>query len=229
MEPMTMMALATLASGALGAAGNLFGSKNKLSKLPTKTKEQQAFQGNILQQAMGMQGQGGGYGNALNYWQDLLNPQSASYNDFAAPYMNEFEQQTVPRLADRFAGYGNTSGALSSSGFAQALGGAGAGLQAKLAALKAGLQQQAAGALTNQFNNLAGIGLSDQFAYGSQPGGGGVVGGFGAGASQSLPLLLYMMSQSQGGQNSGSPALTSQQFDPYGYLNKGYIQPGGAS
>jgi hypothetical protein len=91
MEPMTMMALATLASGALGAAGNVFGSKNKLSKLPTKTKEQQAFQGNILQQAMGMQGQGGGYGNALNYWQDLLNPQSASYNDFAAPYMNEFE------------------------------------------------------------------------------------------------------------------------------------------
>jgi hypothetical protein len=70
-------------------------------------------------------------------------------------------------------------GALSSSGFGQALGGAGAGLQSQLAQMFSSLQQQAAGAQYNQFNQMANQGLNYQpFAYYQQPGGATQGGGF---------------------------------------------------
>lgn len=151
----------------------LLGSPDKLKKIATGTPEQQALHSNILQNAMGMGQQGGGYQNAQNYYNSLLQPGNDAYNNFAAPYLNQFNEQTLPGIAERFAG----SGALSSSGFGQALGGAGAGLQSQLAQLFAQLQSQAAGQQTNQYNQLASQGLNYQpFQYQQQAGHQGVLG-----------------------------------------------------
>ncbi len=153
----------------------LLGSPDKLKQIPTGTPEQTALHNNILQQAMGMGQQGGGYDQAQQYYNSLLQPGNDAYNKFAEPYMNQFNEQTLPGIAERFAG----GGALSSSGFGQALGGAGAGLQAQLAQLFAELQSKAAGAQTNQYNQLAQQGLNhEQFAYQKQPGSAGFLGPF---------------------------------------------------
>lgn len=149
----------------------LFGSPDKLQKIETGTPEQQALHNNILSQAMGMQGQQGGYGLAQNYFNSFLgdNRQQA-LDQFSQPYLQQFEEQILPQIAERFAG----GGALSSSGFGQALGGAASGLQAQLAQLFSQLQSQAAGQQYSQFNQLANTGLNYQpFAYNQRQGSGG--------------------------------------------------------
>jgi hypothetical protein len=146
-----------------------FGRSDKMQKVPTMTKEQQSLL-KRMSQMLGPQGQlGQGYGNALGLQQQLMDPSSEAVNQFAQPYMNQFEQQTVPGLAERFAGFGGMGGGLSSSGFGQALGAAGGNLQAQLAQLKAGLGQNAANSLMQQYGNMSGQVLGAQpFAYQQQ-------------------------------------------------------------
>jgi hypothetical protein len=109
---------------------------------------------------------GQGYQGALGLQQQLMDPSSEAVQQFAEPYMRQFEQQTVPGLAERFAGLGAMGGGLSSSGVGQALGAAGGNLQAQLAALKAGLGQQAAQQLMGQYGGMLGSALGAQpFAY----------------------------------------------------------------
>jgi hypothetical protein len=158
----------------------IFGSKDKLKKIPTGTPEQQQAHNNILQQLMQMQQPGGGYNQAQDYFSNLLGGQG--YQDFSEPYLQQFHEQILPRIAEQYAG----KGALSSSGFGQALGGAASGLEAQLAQLFSGLQGQAAQSQLGQFNQLANTGLGYQpFAYNNQQGNSGVLGplatGLGAG------------------------------------------------
>ena len=161
----------------------LFGSPDKLKKVDTGTKEQQALHSNMLAQAMGLAAPGGGYNQAQQYYNSLLQPGNEAFQNFSAPFMNEFEEQILPGIAERFAG----AGALSSSGFGQALGGAASGLQAQLAQLFAQLQSQAAGAQTNQYNQLAQSGLNYQpFAYQKKQGSGGMLGPLAVGVGTAL-------------------------------------------
>src|ERR1700743_3016 len=103
----------------------LFGSPDKLEKLPTGTKEQEALHNSILSQAMGLSEGGGGYNLAQQYFKNLLGPNSQdAFNQFSSPYLQQFQEQLLPQIAERFAG----AGALSSSGFGQDLGGAASGL-----------------------------------------------------------------------------------------------------
>ena len=145
---------------------------NKMKKMPTMTKEQTALMNQMLQ----MLGQGGqlgqGYGQSLDYQQQLMDPSSEAVNQFAEPYMQQFEQQTVPGLAERFAGMGGMGGGLSSSGFGQSLSSAGGNLQNQLAALKAQLGQGAAQNLMGQYGQMSGQALGAQpFGYQkAQPG-----------------------------------------------------------
>lgn len=161
----------------------LFGSPDKLKKVATGTKEQEGLHNNILAQAMGLSGGGGGYDLAQNYFNNFLGPnQSQAFDQFSAPYLQQFQEQLLPQIAERFAG----AGSLSSSGFGQALGGAASGLQSQLAQLFSSLQQQAAGQQYNQFNQLSQQGLNYQpFAYqqkqGSQGFLGNLAGGLGIG------------------------------------------------
>lgn len=184
--------------GLVGGLSGLFsGNDNKLKKIPTLSKEQQAILGNVYGNLSGAQG---GYGNAMGLLQGYLDPNSEQYKNFEAPYLREFEQQTIPGLAERFAGAGAQGGALSSSGFGQALGSAGANLQTNLAAMKSQMQRQSISDILNQYNQLTSTGLNAQpFAYGIQPGGAGALPS--AFANMSGPLAQYglgqMMNQQQ--------------------------------
>lgn len=165
----------------------LFGKGDRFKQVPTlDPSQQQALQG-ILSQLGMMGGQGGAYSGAQNYLSGLLSGDPKAFAQFEAPYRQEFEQKTLPGIAERFAGLNPMGGGLSSSGFGQALGGAGAQLQAQLAGLHGALRQGAAGQSLNQFNQLANLGLGARtFENAYQPGSTGLFGGLGAGLGGGL-------------------------------------------
>ena len=141
----------------------------------------------LLKQMTGMLNDGSlgqGHQGAIDYQRQLMDPNSAAVNQFAQPYIDQFNQQTVPGLAERFAGMGGMGGGLSSSGFGQSLSTAGSNLQTQLAQLKAMLGQQAASSLMGHYGNMSGQALSAQpFAYQQQAPSmmGGVLQGWGQG------------------------------------------------
>lgn len=158
-----------------GLAGLFSGNKDKLRKIGVQTPEQEAYLKSILQEAQSGQ-VGQNYGQANDYISKILGGDQQSFDQFAAPYRTQFQEQTVPRLAERFAGLGGGlgGGALSSSGFGQAIGGAGAQFNSNLAGLYAQLQQQAAQQAMGQYNTLGSLGLSTQaFQPAYQPGNAG--------------------------------------------------------
>ena len=146
-----------------------FNKRDSMNKVPTMTKEQQSLM-RRMNQMLGGQGQlGQGYKGALGLQQQLMDPSSEAVNQFSQPYIDQYNQTTIPNLAERFAGFGAQGGGLSSSGFGQALGAAGSGLQSQLAALKAGLGQNAAQSLMQQYGNMSGQVLGAQpFGYQQQ-------------------------------------------------------------
>ena len=154
----------------------LFGSPDKFEKVPTGTPQQEGLHNNILAQAMNMSNHGGGYDLANQYYNNFLgNNQSQAFDQFSSPYFQQFNEQILPQIAERFAG----AGALSSSGFGQSLGGAASGLQAQLAHLFSQLQNQAASQQYGQYNQLAQTGLNHQpFAYNQQQGSAGFLAPF---------------------------------------------------
>ncbi len=146
----------------------------------------------------GQGGVGQGFGESTDYLRQLINPNSEAVNQFSAPYQQQFEQQTVPGLAERFAGAGALGGGLSSSGFGQALSTAGGNLQTQLAALKASLGQQASGQLMGNYQGLSGLGLGTKpFGYQNTKGQQGLLGNWAQGgfpgASQGWDSFLNMI------------------------------------
>ena len=149
----------------------LFGKKDRNIQQSTLTGGQGDFLNQILQQLMQSGGEGGGMGNAMSILQQYLDPNSEIYKNFEQPYLNEFNQQTVPRLAEQFAGLGSMSGALSSSGFGQALGAAGGNLQTNLAQMKTDRQRQAINDMFGQYNQQSNQALGTRaFENQYQPG-----------------------------------------------------------
>lgn len=140
----------------------LFGSEEKFKKLPTMSSGQQGIQSQLEQLLGGGGGQQGGLAQLFQTLLGQLDPNSQQYEGFEQPYLKEFEEQTLPGIAERFAG----AGALSSSGFGQALGGARAGLAANLVGLKSGMQQQGKQNALQQLMQLLGATQNTQpFAY----------------------------------------------------------------
>jgi hypothetical protein len=164
----------------MGASALLdkFGGGNEMKKVDTMNRGQK----NLLNQLTKMLGSQGALGQGMmggiDLQRQLMDPSSQAVDQFAQPYMNQFNQQTIPGLAERFASLGGgMGGGLSSSGFGQALSSAGGNLQAQLAQLKAGLGQQAAQSLMGQYGNMSAQALSAQpFAYQQQ--GPSMLGGF---------------------------------------------------
>lgn len=213
-----MASFIPLAAAALPFVLNKFGGNGNegMQQYPTMSRGQKQLHKQRGMQARQLAAPGGGYNSSIDILSQMLNPQSEIYRNFEAPYRREFEEQTIPNLAERFAGFGAQGGALSSSGFGQALGAAGAGLQEKLAYLKENLRQSAIERLMNQYNLLSeGYINNPEFAYANQQGGGspgmaGVTSAFQNITPGSWESILNMF---QGG-NSQSP-LTSvydQQF-----------------
>lgn len=179
-----------------GLFEQLFGSPDRMINVPTMTKEQRGGLSDIIQQASAMaRGPTSPYNLAQQRLQNLLSGESGAYNAFAAPYMRQFQEQTIPGLSERFAGLAGRGGALSSSGFGQALGAAGAGLQETLAAQAAQLQQGALDRALNQYFNLQNLGLGTRaFQPAYQPGTtglfGNLLGGLGGGLGAGLGNYL---------------------------------------
>lgn len=177
------------AGGALGGGLlGLFGGarKDKMKQVPSLTPEQQQLLQSTIGQLQGGQ-TGQNYGASQNYLQGLLSGDPGIYDRFKAPFVQNFEQQILPRIAEQFAGMGGPFGqGLGSSGFGQAIGGAGAQLEGNLAGLYANLQNQAAQQSMGQYNNLLGMGLGTQsFQNAYQPGSTGALGAF-QGISQGI-------------------------------------------
>lgn len=148
-NPAVLSALISALGGVAGAGIGAFGggsAKPKIKKIETMNPQQKKLFQDLLSQLSGGGQAGGPGGGALDLLQQYLNPESDVYKNFEAPYKQQFEQETIPNLAERFAGLGGglgaAGGALGSSGFAQALGGAGAKLQTDLASMKSGLQHK---------------------------------------------------------------------------------------
>ena len=134
------------------------GEKAKLRKKQAYSDEQMQF----FNQFLSMLGGGENGGGFMDYFSNLLGGEGGQgdFEGFAEPYRQQFQNETIPMLAERFAGAGGgMGGALSSSGFGQSLSSAGSNFNAQLAQLYAGLRQNAAG-------QMAGL---SQTALGAQP------------------------------------------------------------
>lgn len=114
------------------------GTPSKTEQIQRFNPEQQQAFSQILQQALS----------------GLQNP-AAGFEPIAQQARTQFQQQTVPTLAERFTAMGGQG----SSAFRQSLGQAASGLEQGLAAQGAqfGLQQQ------GQLQNLLGMGLTPTF------------------------------------------------------------------
>lgn len=196
MDPATLMAIASIVSGAAGAAG-VGGKKGEFKS--TYNKGQRSFLEDLLDQARGMGGASGditqnqGFQTGQNWLQDLFNDPSF-FQKFEAPALRQFNEQTVPELANRFASMGS-GGSLGSTAFRNQLGREGSNLQTNLAAMRGGMQQQAIpqlmGYAQQPFQNYLGLlqnaltptqnvyqGPTNPFA--------GIAGAFAGGAGQGL-------------------------------------------
>lgn len=115
----------------------LFGSSGKTKKRNRLTPEQQEYLSSIYS------GEGGYGANPLfqagsDWLQKIL---SGDTSVFEAPLLQQFEQQVMPQIAERFGG----AGAGSSSALNQTLARAGQDLQTQIAAVRANLMNQASG------------------------------------------------------------------------------------
>jgi hypothetical protein len=132
-----------------GSFGNsldrfFMGTPESFEQKSTLSPEQQDLFKQLIAAIQG-QGAGGAFGDSADYYRDLLSDNSQNFNAFAAPEQRRFNEQTIPGLAEQFAGMG--SGALSSSGFRNAAVNAGTDLSERLGAIRAQLRQQGAAGL----------------------------------------------------------------------------------
>jgi hypothetical protein len=148
--------------------------------------EQQGLYQQLLNAGMG-EGAGGAYGTAADYYRDLLSEDPMAMQAFAAPELRRFREQTVPGLAEQFAGFG--SGGLSSSGFRNAAVSAGTDLSERLGAIRAnlraqgaqglmGIGQQALGRFTENVHRPETYGLAGGLAQGLGQGLGAAAGSY---------------------------------------------------
>lgn len=134
-----------------GGKEGLLGSPGKTQAVPRFTPGQEGALGDILGGARGQ------LPGAFDFLGGILDQSPEAMSKFEAPYMRQFQEQTIPTLAERFAGLN----ALGSSGFQQSLGQAGAGLSENLAALRGQLGFQA----LPQLQNLFQLGLTPMTQY----------------------------------------------------------------
>jgi hypothetical protein len=151
----------------MGIFDNFFGSEPEMKQVSTLNPQQQGLQRQDIRNTRQMQG---GYRNAMGLLEDYLNPESDVYKNFEQPYLNQFNQQTIPQLAERFGGANAMGSGLQTSGFGQSLGSAGANLQTQLAQMKEQYRRQSIGDLLQQYNQATNRGLQQTQENVYQPG-----------------------------------------------------------
>ncbi len=117
------------------------GSKEKHKQVPTLLPEQM----DLFNQAVnaGMKpGAGGAFGQAADYYRDLMSDNPKDMAAFSAPALRQYNEEIIPGISEQFAGMG--SGGLSSSGFRNAQVQGATDLTERLGALRAQLRQHGA-------------------------------------------------------------------------------------
>lgn len=122
----------------------LTGSPGRFEKVSKLRPDQEALYAQLQRANMG-KGAGGSFGEAGDYYRDLLSNDSQTANQMFAPEMRRFNEDIIPGLSEQFAGFG--SGGLNSSGFRNAAVNAGTDLSERLGAIRAQLRQQGAAGL----------------------------------------------------------------------------------
>lgn len=124
----------------------LTGSSAKRENVSTLRPEQEGLYNQLTNAGKG-RGAGGAFGDAADYYRNLLSDNSADYNAFAAPALRQYNQDIVPGISEQFAGMG--AGGLSSSGFRNAQVQGATDLSERLGSIRAALRQQGAQGLAN--------------------------------------------------------------------------------
>jgi len=142
--------------------------------------------------------QRGGYEQLLQQGlSGMQNIPSAQFGPIADLYKTQFQQQTIPTIAERFTGMG--AGGQRSSAFEQALGGAGAGLNQQLAGMEQQFNMQQRGQEISRLMNMLQMGLQPQFQTDyipPEPGFLSSVGsGLGAGIGSAMPMIAQLLMQ----------------------------------
>jgi hypothetical protein len=141
-----------LKTAALGIGGgflpnSLFkGNPEVRQNVSTLRPEQERGYQNLQAASQG-RGAGGVFGDVADYYRNNLSDNPADLDAMVAPEMRRFNQQTIPGLAEQFAGMG--SGALDSSGFRNASINAGTDLAERIASIRAGIRERGAQGLAN--------------------------------------------------------------------------------
>lgn len=135
----------TAAMAVLGPLIQAF-SGNKGKEGSTYSKGQRSFIDQILEDLKGMRGsqninQNPNFQTGENFLQSMFNDPEF-FQRFEAPAMRQFNEEIIPGIANRFASMGS-GGALGSTGFRNSINRAGSDLATNLAAMRAGMQQQA--------------------------------------------------------------------------------------
>lgn len=141
MDPATIM---SIVSALATIGGGLTGEKGKMGS--TYSKKARSKIDEILDSLSGMKGaqdvtQNPQFQQGQNWLTGLFNDPEF-FKNFEAPIQRQFEEQTVPDLANRFASMGS-GGSLGSTGFRNQLAREGSNLSTNIAALRGGMQQQA--------------------------------------------------------------------------------------
>jgi hypothetical protein len=122
------------------------GTPEKRKQVSTLLPGQQPLYEQAVQAGLG-EGAGGAFGQAADYYRNLMSDNPEELESFYAPERRNFYENTIPGLSEQFAGMG--AGGLSSSGFRNAAVSAGVDLSERLGALRANLRQQGAQGLAN--------------------------------------------------------------------------------
>lgn len=142
MLPMVMQMIQGMGKGGMGDFGGKdaeYGSTYGKGALSTLDDIQRQVK-NMGNRGTGDITQNQNYNQGQNWLNSLFNdPQF--FNQFEAPLMRNYEENTIPDLANRFAGMGS-GGALGSTGFRNQATREAGNLHSNIAALRGGLQQQ---------------------------------------------------------------------------------------
>lgn len=143
MDPGMIMGLI---STIYNVVGGLTGDKAKPSS--SFDKQQKGGIHDILDQIKGMSNQGGmdisqnpQFQQGGEWLNNLFGNDQGFWDKFEAPLQRQFQENTIPDLANRFASMGS-GGSMGSTAFRNQLGREGSNLSTNIAALRGGMQQQ---------------------------------------------------------------------------------------
>ena len=157
----------------------LFGKKEKTEQFQQYTPEQENLLNRLLE------GGGRQLPSSFEFLQNILSQSPEALRAFEAPARRQFEESTLPTIAERFTGMN----AQKSSAFGQQLGKAGTALEENLAAQRANLGM---GALS-QLQQLLGGGLRPRFENVYRPATPGFLQTNLEGAARAAPRLLGLL------------------------------------